>query len=114
MYNYKIRKKGVKNMKSMYITIVGTNHYYGDDFLKKDMIVKLKKDPKNIYDKEAIAVKMKPLGTIGYVANSMHTVIGETISAGRLYDHMKKTAKAKIIFKTNKGIIAKVYRKDMK
>lgn len=100
-------------MKSMYITIIGTNHYYGDDFLKEDKVVKLKKEPGNSYDKEPIAVKLKPLGTIGYVANSIHTVMGKTKSAGRLYDHMKKTAKAKIIFKTNKGIIAKVRQKDI-
>lgn len=101
-------------MKKVYITITGTKHYYGNDFLKSGMKVKLKKEPHNLYDKEAIAVKMKGLGTIGYVANSTNTVIGETMSAGRLYDHIKKSAKAKVIVKTDRGIVAKLYSKDIK
>lgn len=101
-------------MRKIYITITGTKHYYGNDFLKEGTIVKLKKEPHNPYDKEAIAVKIKGLGKIGYVANSYYTVIGETISAGRLYDHMEKTAKAKVIIKTDKGVVAKLCSKDIK
>ena len=73
------------------------NHYLGCDFLKKGMKVKLIKEPDNEYDKEAIRVELKGLGKIGYVANSPHTVLGESKSAGRMYDLMKKKAKGKVL-----------------
>lgn len=50
------------------------------------MVVYLKKDKGNEYDKEAISVNLAGLGKIGYVANSPYTVLGESYSAGRLYD----------------------------
>lgn len=37
-------------MKQMYFTIAGCNHYYGNDFMKKGMKVKLEKEPDNDYD----------------------------------------------------------------
>ena len=40
----------------------------------------------NEYDKEAIKVIYEGLGKIGYVANSSYTVIGDSMSAGRIYD----------------------------
>lgn len=73
-------------MKPIYFTITGTKHYFGSDFLKPGMKVKLQKDTQNEFDNEAIAVKMDGLGKIGYVANSSYTVLGESYSAGRLYD----------------------------
>ena len=53
-------------------------------------------------------VELKPLGKIGYVANSVKTVIGECYSAGRLYDKIGDKAKAEICFVTPSGVIAKV------
>lgn len=50
------------------------------------MVVYLKKDKDNEYDKEAISVNLAGLGKIGYVANSPYIVLGESYSAGRLYD----------------------------
>ena len=41
---------------------------------------------RHVYDKEAISVNLAGLGKIGYVANSPYTVLGESYSAGRLYD----------------------------
>ena len=73
-------------MKEMYFTITGCNHYFGNDFMKKGMKVKLEKEPDNDYDKEAIIVNIKGMGKCGYVANSSFTVKGESMSAGRLYD----------------------------
>ena len=55
-------------MKKTYFTLTGCNHYYGTDFMKKGMKLKLKKEPDNKYDKEAIQVKVKGLGVVGYVA----------------------------------------------
>ena len=53
---------------------------------------KLEKEPDNEYDKEAIKVTYEGLGKIGYVANSSYTVIGESMSAGRLYDKIGDAA----------------------
>ena len=85
-------------MAKQYFTLTGCNHYFGNDFMKKGMKVKLKKEPKNEYDAEAIMVKMKGIGKVGYVANSAYTVKGDTMSAGRLYDKIGKKAKAKIVY----------------
>ena len=95
-------------MKDIIFTIAGMNHYYGSDFLEKGMKVKLIKEPDNEYDKEAIRVELKGLGKIGYVANSTHTVLGESYSAGRMYDLMKKKAKGKVILVTPRGVICEL------
>lgn len=75
----------------------GTNYYFGQDFFKSGMKVKLIKEPDNTYDKEAIRVELAGLGTVGYVANSPYTVQGESMSAGRLYDRMEDTAKGTVM-----------------
>lgn len=95
-------------MKEAYITIAGTNYRYGEDFLEKGMELKLVKELDNEYDKEAIKVELAGLGVIGYVANSYKTVIGECMSAGRLYDKIGDTGDAVIMYKTNRGIVCKV------
>lgn len=79
-------------MEELYFTIAGCSHYFGSDFIEKGMKVKLEKEPDNAYDKEAIQVKVKGLGKIGYVANSPYTVKGESMSAGRLYDKLGDNA----------------------
>ena len=61
-------------MEEMYFTITGCNHYFGTEFLKEGMKLKLEKEPENKFDSEAILVKIKGLGKIGYVANSPYTV----------------------------------------
>ena len=48
-----------KNMKDIYFTITGCNHYFGQEFMKKGMKVTLVKEPDNKFDKEAIRVEMK-------------------------------------------------------
>lgn len=85
-------------MEEMYFTIAGCSHYYGTQFMEKGMKVKLEKEPDNLYDKEAIMVKIKGLGKCGYVANSPYTVQGESMSAGRLYDKIGDKAKGRIVF----------------
>ena len=95
-------------MSSIYFTITGMNYYYGSDFLKKGMKVKLVKEPDNEYDKEAIRVEMKGLGKIGYVANSPHTVIGASESASRMYDKMKKKAKGSVLLITPQGVLCEL------
>lgn len=57
--------------------------------------------------KEAILVKIKGLGAIGHVANSTKTVIGESCSAGRLYDHFRKKAEGRVMYVTSRGALCK-------
>ena len=71
-------------MEKLYFTVAGTNHHYGTDFMEPGMLVSLVKEPENKHDKEAIKVEMPGLGLVGYVANSPYTVMGESMSAGRL------------------------------
>jgi len=99
---------GGGKMKDLYFTLTGCNHYLGTDFLEKGLTLKLKKEPENQYDHEAIMVKLKGVGKCGYVANSPYTVIGETMSAGRLYDKIGKKAKAKVEYIVPGGAICKV------
>ncbi len=100
-------------MAKVYITLTGTRHYFGKDFLEKGMKLQLEKEPGNEYDKEAIKVNFDGLGKIGYVANSPYTVIGDSMSAGRLYDKIGYTAKAKVMTVTEAGVICKVCRKSL-
>lgn len=97
-------------MKDTYFTIAGLNFYYGSDFLEKGMKVKLQKELDNPYDKEAILVKIKGLGAIGHVANSTKTIIGESMSAGRIYDRIKKNASGKVVLVTPKGAVCKLIK----
>lgn len=92
-------------MKTIYFTIAGTNHYYGQDFMVPGMQVKITKETNNEFDKEAIKVEMDGLGLIGYVANSPYTVLGESMSAGRLYDKIEESAKGKVLYVLPKGIL---------
>lgn len=99
-------------MKKIYFTITGTKYRHGHDFMKPGMKVKLIKEPDNQYDKEAIRVEMKNgLGLVGYVANSVYTVKGESWSAGRLYDHMGKKAKGTVQVVLPDGVICRLNQK---
>ena len=95
-------------MSSAYITVTGLNHYFGAEFLEPKMTVRLVKDPDNEYDSEAIRVEMDGLGKIGYVANSPYTVLGESYSAGRIYDRIGDTATATVQSVLPKGVLCKV------
>ena len=48
------------------------------------------------------------MGKIGYVANSPYTVIGESMSAGRLYDHIKDVAVGTVLYVTFKGAVCEL------
>ena len=72
------------------------------------MSVKLIKDPENEHDKEAIRVEMEGIGQIGHVANSPYTVVGESMSAGRLYDCIGDEASAAVLYVLPTGILCKV------
>lgn len=95
-------------MKKIYFTITGTKYRIGHDFMKPGMKVKLIKEPDNPYDAEAIKVMMKGAGHVGYVANSIYTVKGDSWSAGRIYDHFGKKAKGTVKLVLTDGVICKL------
>ncbi len=95
-------------MEKYYYTIAGTCFYFGSEYFKPEMKVKLVKEPDNKFDKEAIKVMVDGLGLVGYVANSPHTVIGESFSAGRLYDKIPDEAVGSVLYVTDKGILCQI------
>lgn len=101
-------------MKQTYFTITGIWNYYGPEIFQKKDKVRIIKEPDNRYDKEAIRVEVKGLGKVGYVANSPHTVLGESFSAGRLYDRMEEQAKGTVVAVTDRGILCKLREKKEK
>nr|WP_177296312.1 HIRAN domain-containing protein [uncultured Blautia sp.] len=98
-------------MSKIYFTLTGTKYYHGKDFLEKGMKLFLVKEPDNEYDKDAIRVELPGIGKIGYVANSPYTVIGESISAGRMYDKMGKKAIGTVKFVTTNGVVCRFSNK---
>ena len=95
----------------IWFTLTGTNHYFGQEFLEKGMKIRLEKEPDNRHDREAIKVLLDGVGHIGYVANSPYTVIGESYSAGRLYDKIGDTAKGKVKLVTDRGVLCTLKQK---
>lgn len=95
-------------MEKMYFTIAGMKHHYGNEFMEAGMEVKLVKEPDNEVDKEAIKVELDGLGLIGYVANSPYTVLGESMSAGRLYDKIGDEAIGIVKYKLPDGVLCEV------
>ncbi len=100
-------------MKKIYFTIAGTKHYHGKEFLEPGTKVRLVKEPDNEYDREAIRVEVKGHLQVGYVANSPYTVIGDSFSAGRLYDRIGETAEGKIVYVLPAGILCTVNKKSL-
>ncbi len=95
-------------MKKIYFTITGMCYRFGSDFLEKDMTVRLVKDPENEYDDEAIKVELPGLGQIGWVANSVRTKLGESYSAGRIYDKIGDTAEGKVLYILDGSAVAEL------
>lgn len=75
-------------MSKIYFTLTGTKHYFGKELFEG-------------------------LGKIGYVANSSYTVIGDSMSAGRIYDKIGDTAKAKVVLVTEYGTICRLSKKSL-
>ena len=93
-----------------FITITGLKFHFGSKPFAVGQKVKLVKEPDNEYDSEAIKAELPGLGCAGYVANSPHTVLGDCISAGRLYDKIGDSATAKVVYVLDNAVVCKVCR----
>lgn len=51
---------------------------------------------------------MPGLGLIGYVANNPYTVLGESMSAGRLYDRIGDTPVGKVLYVLPQGVLCEL------
>lgn len=98
-------------MEKIWFTIAGTKYRHGMAFMEPGMEVTLKKEPENEHDTEAIRVEMEGLGLVGYVANSTHTRIGESWSAGRIYDRIGESANGKIKYVLPDGVLCELIQK---
>lgn len=92
------------------LTVVGIQYYSDKEDLEANQEITLMKEPANKYDKEAIAVLADADGfkKIGYIANSTKTVAKGCYSAGRLYDKIPDSIKAKILVVLDNVLICKV------
>ena len=95
-------------MKELFFTVTGLKHYYGMTPFRPGKKIRCTKEPENPHDSEAIRCHKKHIGTIGYVANSVYTVIPGTRSAGSLGGHVKQKFTAEVLFLTEKGAICRV------
>jgi HIRAN domain. len=95
-------------LKKIYFTVTGLKFRYGSDFLERGDVVRLVKEPDNEHDSEAIKVEIDGLGKIGYVANSVHTVLGDCYSAGRMYEKIEDDAEGKVRYITDRGVVCEL------
>lgn len=99
-------------MESCFITVTGLKNYYGFKPFKVGKLFKIRKEYGNSYDSEAIVAELPFIDTVGYVANSVHTVYDGTVSAGRLYDKIDDYAYASTMFITHSSVIALVIPRE--
>lgn len=92
----------------VYVAIVGTRYYFGAEFIKPGQLIHLAKEPDNPHDHEAIRAEMTPIGKIGHVANSPHTVPKGCHSAGRVYDRFGDHVCAIVRFVVKDTVIAEL------
>ncbi len=95
-------------MMDRYVTITGFKHYYGAKPFAVGNLIRCSKEPDNPYDSEAIRCSLPAIGTVGYLANSPDTVAGGTMSAGRVYDRVKKHFYVRVMFTTFTKIICRI------
>lgn len=104
----------IQKQENVFFTVTGLNYRVGNtSFIdsamnRGEVKVRLIKEPDNEYDNEAIKAEMEGLGQIGYVANSVHTKIGESYSAGRIYDLFEDEAEGTVKYVMDQGLLCKL------
>lgn len=96
----------------IYITVNGLSMFHGTKPFKTGAIMKLIKDTNNSYDYEAIACEMRYFGRVGFIANSVNTVVKGCMSSGRVYDKIEDGYFARVKFLTKHEVIAKILTTD--
>ncbi|HET7579355.1 MAG TPA: DNA-binding protein [Bacillales bacterium] len=81
-----------------FIAVTGAQHHFGDEVFRLNQTITFIKEPDNACDPEAIRAELDPIGKVGYVANSVHTVPIGCRSAGRIYDTFDDRIKGTIQF----------------
>ncbi|MBQ2911596.1 MAG: DNA-binding protein [Clostridia bacterium] len=98
----------------MYITLTGFNNYYKLKPFAIGNIVMCVKEQNNPYDSDAIKAMLPLIGTVAYVANSVDTVAGGTLSASRIYDKVGDRFFVKVRFTTYTKVICEIIEGDEK
>ncbi len=101
-------------MKDSFVTVTGFWHYVGIQPFAIGSVLRCEKEPHNPFDDEAIRVSLYPLGTVGYIANSVYTKANGTKTASGLYDRVPDTFKIKVMFTTKTKVICRIQRKKKK
>jgi hypothetical protein len=79
------------------VCIAGRNHYGYLAPTEKGTIIDLIKEPDNEHDSDAIRVEFNTK-TVGYVANSIYTMIDEAKSASEIWCLFGQRTRARILF----------------
>ena len=95
-----------------YLTVTGFWSYHDKKPFVIGNLIRCKKEPDNMYDAEAIRCTLPVLGTVGYIANSIQTVAGGTMSAGRIYDQVGERFYIRVMFTTQTKVICRVEKGD--
>lgn len=98
----------------MFVTVTGFANYYGKKPFSIGNVLICEKDPSNKYDSEAILVRLPIIGVVGYIANSIYSIAGGTMSAGRIYDKVEDRFYIRVLFVTQSKIICHVESGDVK
>jgi hypothetical protein len=96
-----------------YVNVVG-GHLFNvpKDFVKVGQRVQLEREKDNSHDSEAVLVKLDNFGAIGYVANSVPTVVRGCSSAGNICERIGYYAGGEIKFMYSGIVIVEVELRD--
>lgn len=101
-------------MSNQFVTIVGTDHYFGTSVFKVGQTVYGVKEPDNEHDQEAIKIVTDTGVTLGYIANSIYTVAKGCHSAGRVLDTFEDRLLCQVQFIVKNVVIAQIIRPEQK
>lgn len=101
-------------MKELFVSVTGFRYYYGIRPFRIGAKLRCKKEPGNPYDSEAIRVSLRKVGTIGYIANSVHTRANGTKSASGIYERVPKKFRIEVLFTTQTKAICRVHPEKKK
>ena len=87
----------IKTTQDTLICITGTQLYFGPEVLEEGMTVDLVRDEENEHDSDAIRVEIEG-ETVGFVANSPHTMVEGVKSASQIKEIQFDKAEIKFLY----------------